>query len=169
MKNLTLIIAGLLIITFSFAQDAIETAYIGKLVGDYIRILYFSTYAKVLADGDIQKLKQIVDPFTGCFISKIPVTIVYLRFAIKAATFFFAQEPEKGRDFIKTGAQRIGTALEFISGENSNLKKQYEKERLGWNLFYDTLDAVEKAIDSKDKFALELLDEANRLIAKCII
>ena len=152
-----------------FAQEAIASAYIGKLVGDYIRILYFSAYAEVLTGGDIQKIKEIVDPFTGCFISKIPVTVVYMRFALKAAAFFAAQEPEKGLDFIKTGARRIRKALVFIEGENSALNQQYKRERSGWDLFYDTLDAAQKAIAGRDEFALELRYKASRLIKRCLL
>ncbi|MBW1839617.1 MAG: hypothetical protein JRI49_06735 [Deltaproteobacteria bacterium] len=152
----------------AFAQEAIETAYIGKLVGDYVRILYFSAYAKVL-DGNTGKIKDIADPFTGCFISRIPSTVVYLCFALKASSFFTAYKAEQGVDFIKTGAKRIGNALDFVMGEHSKLKKQYKKERLGWDLFFDTLLAVEKAIKAKDKFALDLCDKAKSIVEKCLI
>ena len=152
----------------AFAQEAIETAYIGKLVGDYVRILYFSAYAEAL-DGNTGKIKDIADPFTGCFISKIPSTLVYLRFALKASSFFTAGKVEQGIDFIKTGARRISNALDFVKGENSQLKEQYKKERLGWDLFFDTLSAVEKAIESKDEFALDLCDKAKTIVEKCLI
>ncbi len=152
-----------------FAQEAIASAYIGKLVGDYIRILNFSAYAEILTGGDIQKIKELVDPFTGCFISRIPVTVVYMRFALKAATFFAAQEPDKGIDFVKTGAPRIRKALDFIEGKNSALNQQYKKERSGWNLFYNTLDAVEKAAAGKDEFAMDLLDKAKGLMKQCCL
>ena len=152
----------------AFAHEAIETAYIGKLVGDYIRILYFSAYAKAL-DGNTGKIKKIADPFTGCFISKIPLTIVYLRFALKASSFFTAGKVEQGVDFIKTGAKRISNALDFVMGENSTLKEQYKKERLGWDLFFDTLSAAEKAIEKEDEFALDLCDKAKGIVEKCLI
>ncbi|MBW2335134.1 MAG: hypothetical protein JRF06_08630 [Deltaproteobacteria bacterium] len=61
------------------AQEGIQSAYISKIVGDYIRMLYFSAYAKVLTN-DVAKLKDTIDPFTGCFISKIPTSVTYLRF-----------------------------------------------------------------------------------------
>ena len=54
-------------------------------------------------------------------------------------------------------------------GENSKLKGQYKKERLGWDLFFDTLSAVEKAIESKDEFALDLSTKANAIVEKCLI
>ena len=150
----------------AFAQESIQRAYVGKLIGDYLRILYFSAYAAVLAD-DMGKLKDAVDPFTGCFISRIPTTVVYLRFALKAAALFAADHPEQGLEFIATGAPRIAGAVGFVAGKNSMLKQQYEKERLGWSVYYDALAAVEKALEKREDFALALHKKAGELIDRC--
>jgi hypothetical protein len=152
----------------AFAQEAIESAHLGKLVGDYIRILYFSAYAGALTN-DVAKLKDTIDPFTGCFISKIPVTLVYLRLAFKAVSLFTEGKKEQGLEFIRIGAQRIVTALDFMGGENSELKRQYESERLSWDLYYDTLSAVENGIDKGEGFALELLKRAENIVHECSI
>ncbi len=152
----------------AFAQEAIEKAYIGKLIGDYIRILYFSAYAETLST-ETKDIKDIVDPFTGCFISQIPLTVVYLRFALKAASFFDNGKVEQGMEFIKTGIERLNSAIEFSGGENSSLKTQYDKEKSEWNLFYDILAAAGKAIVEKDDFALGLQEKAKRILDKCVI
>ena len=152
----------------AFAQEAIKSAHIGKLLGDYIRILLFSSYSEVLEDN-IAELKNEFDPFTGCFISRIPVTVVYLRFALKAASFFAAGQEKQGFEFITDGAKRITTALKFVQGENSPLKNQYEKERLGWNLYYDTLAAFEDALGQNDDFALDLRNKAKQVVGGCLI
>ncbi|MEA3347264.1 MAG: hypothetical protein U9Q21_04160, partial [Candidatus Auribacterota bacterium] len=152
----------------AFAQEAIRCAHIGKLIGDYIRTLYFPTYVKALTEN-VDNIKNLVDPFTGCFISRIPTTVVYLRFGLKAASFFSAGKNEEGFEFITNGVQRITAALNFISGENNELKQQYEKERLGWNLYYDTLAAVERALQKNDSFALELRRKAKKIIGQCLI
>ncbi len=52
----------------AFAADAIKAASHESTIGDYIRILYFSKYAEVLTGGDIDGIKKIIDPFTGCFV-----------------------------------------------------------------------------------------------------
>jgi hypothetical protein len=150
----------------AFAREAIETAYVGKLLGDYIRILYFSEYARSLA-GDAQKIKSEIDPFTGCFVSRIPIVVVYLRFALKAASFFSAGDEERGKEFIRSGAARIGRALEFTEGENSDLDRVYRQERTGWDLYYDTLDALQRSIDGGDAFAAELRDKARTIVSEC--
>lgn len=152
----------------AFAQEAIQSAYVGKLVGDYVRILYFSAYAKTLAD-DVRKLKEIIDPFTGCFVSRIPTTVVYLRFAFKAASFFDEDKKEQGLEFVQTGAQRIMSALKFVDGDNSHLKQQYEKERLGWDFYYEALSAVEDGLKNGDAFALDLQTQAKSIVNDCAI
>lgn len=152
----------------TFAQESIESAYIGKLLGDYIRILYFSAYARAL-DGNTKKIKDMLDPFTGCFISKIPSTVVHLRFTLKASSFFTAGKGKQGLDFINAGVRRISKALDFVKGEHGQLKEQYTKECLGWDLFFDTLTAVEKAIELEDAFALDLCDKAKGIVEKCLI
>ena len=150
------------------AQEGIQSSYISKIVGDYIRILYFSAYAKALTN-DVVKLKDAIDPFTGCFISKIPTSVTYLRFGLKAASFFASGEKDDGLEFIKIGAKRITNALDFVHGKNSMLKQHYEKERNGWNLYYDTLSAVEDALKNNDSFALGLRKKAESIIHQCYV
>jgi len=150
------------------AQEGIQPAYINKIIGDYIRILYFSAYAKALTNN-VAKLKDAIDPFTGCFISKIPASVTYLRFGLKAASFFASEEDNHGLEFIKIGAKRITNALDFVHGENSMLKQHYEEEHLGWKLFYDTLSAVEDGLKNNDSFALELRKKAESIIHQCYV
>jgi hypothetical protein len=44
---------------------------------------------------------------------------------------------------------------------------QYKKERRGWDLYYDTLDAAEQAIRNKDPFALQLQQKVRNIIDDC--
>ena len=55
----------------------------------------------------------------------------------------------------------------FVAGKNSMLKQQYEKERLGWSVYYDTLAAVEKALEKREDFALALRKQAGEHIDRC--
>ncbi len=150
------------------AKEAMESAWVGKLVGDYIRILHFSAYAEVLTD-DVAALKDTIDPFTGCFVSFIPATVVYLRFAFKAASLFGQGDDVRANQFIRSGAARIGRAIDFARGQKSQLRQAYENERLGWDLFYDTMSAVEDAIRNEDDFALKLQARARIVIDDCAI
>ncbi|MBW1697016.1 MAG: hypothetical protein JRH18_13285 [Deltaproteobacteria bacterium] len=150
----------------AFAQQAIESARIGTLIGDYVRILYFSAYARVLAE-DITTIKKILDPFTGCFISKIPTAVVMLRFALKAASFFTAGKNKEGGDFVTNGAFRIKNALDFI--RNGGLKQHYEREQRGWNLYYDTLEALREALKREDEFAVRLKQKTRAILDQCLL
>jgi hypothetical protein len=150
----------------AFAADAIQASYVGRLIGDYIRLLYFTAYAAELS-GDIPGIKARLDPFTGCFITRIPITVTYLRFGLKAATFFLEGQPVDGVQFIRSGARRIARALDFIGGADSELKRRLAEERTGWDLYYDTLACVQRALDTEESFALALKKRAQDIIKAC--
>jgi hypothetical protein len=145
----------------AFAQEAIQAAQVGKLIGDYVRILYFSAYARAV-EVDLQEIKDRLDPFTGSFISHIPTTLTSLRFALKAESFFMACESRLGVEFLELGTQRISQALEFATVE---LRQQYLRERQGWDLYYEILLALEKGIRDGDPFADDLHRKANELVS----
>lgn len=146
----------------AFAQEAIKAAHVGKLVGDYTRILYFSAYSDHLAEENA-RIKRWLDPFTGCFISKIPVTVAYLRFALKADQFLQKENGEEALAFIKNGVKRIGDTLKFISDDLSSI---YENERAGWELYYNILEACQNASNTNDDFINNLKARAQKLIKK---
>jgi len=152
----------------AFAQTAIQSAKVGTLIGDYLRILYFSAYARALA-GDVAEVKRILDPFTGCFISRVPTTVAYLRFALKAASLHESGNQQQALEFVTLGARRIPGALEFVQGEASPLRHCYEQERAGWHLYYDTLSAVEQALTRGDSLALKLRERAAALVARSLV
>ncbi|MFC1746415.1 hypothetical protein ACFL35_20650, partial [Candidatus Riflebacteria bacterium] len=149
-----------------FAREAIDAASAGKLVGDYIRILQFSTYAGEISE-DINHVKDICDPFTGCFISKIPATIVLLRFALRAGWYFAKGENNKGVELLQNGSRRIKETMGFVYGPESKMKQELALEKKSWNIFYDSLDSLEKAISAQEEFALNLAQKARRCIEKC--
>jgi len=152
----------------AFAREAIESAAMGKLIGDYLRILYFSAYARVI-DDDLQTVKSRVDPFTGCFISKVPLSVVYLRFALRAAAFFEEQRDRDGVAFIETGVPRITDAVARTTGDSSAVKTRYHTERRGWDLYYDILDAITTALEGGDDFAGTLKKRAEAVIEECAV
>lgn len=151
-----------------FAGEAVAAARLGKLIGDYVRILYFSAYARVVAK-DVRELKDRIDPFTGCFVSAIPATVVHLRFALKAASLFAAGDDADGDRFVREGASRLRKALAFAGGEESALRRTYLEERADWDLFYATLAALEGALGREDPFALGLRERARAIVEDCRI
>ena len=124
----------------AFAGDAIRAASFGNIIGDYIRTLYFSEYARVLDPRGLERIKSMVDPFTGCFITPIPVIVVMLRFCLKAAGYFLAGDGKTGTEFVEANHIRLERAMAFAREE---LKQQYEREREGWNRYYELLDRLQ--------------------------
>jgi hypothetical protein len=151
----------------AFAEEAIKAAAIGKIVGDYERILFFSSYARILS-SDIDDVKSIIDPFTGSFVSPLPQNLACLRLALKAAELFATKEEEneyKGFALVETGPRRLRTSIREVSmGDGKGLKKRYEREKKAWDLYYDILDKIESALKKEDQFAIELRERAKKLV-----
>ncbi len=149
-----------------FAAEAVRSARISKMIGDHVRILLFSAYARALEGGE-GNLKQALSPFTGAFISEIPNTVALLRYALRALRFFDSGGETEGAAFVREGAGRIRRAFEFTGGDPSPLARTYGLEREGWDLYYDTLSALEKAIRRGERTALALREKARRIIEQC--
>jgi hypothetical protein len=152
----------------SFAQEAITMAEVGKQIGDYLRILMFSAYAEALPQP-VSATKEMTDPFTGCFISRLPITVSVLRFALKVAMLFNDGKPETACEFMRVGIPQLREGLRFTGGGPSPLQQKLRRERHGWQLFYDALEAIEQALQEEEAWALELQKTARRIVAECRI
>jgi hypothetical protein len=156
----------------AFAAEAIHSARLGTLVGDYVRTLWFSYYARALPWA-FEDIKDEINPFTGSFVSRIPITVVYLRLALRAASFFAKHSEEgdwQGREFVTMGARRLQAVLgKVTTGSPNSLVEQYQREQRGWELYYDILDVLENALQQNDTFAFELQQKAQNLVESCRI
>lgn len=158
----------------AFAGEAMAAAEAGKVIGDDVRILQFSAYASAIAEpGDDpapdagwqagRAVKEVLDPFTGCFVSRLPVTVVMLRFALRLVQAFDDGHGTLGLEMAEIGARRLNEALDFTSGDA--LRSVVERERAAWNDYYDVLDALERAIAAGDPFALDIREHAREIVA----
>lgn len=147
----------------TIARESISAASVGKLIGDYERLILFSAYARA-TEIDVSDVKRQIDPFTGCFVSRMPLTVTYLRFALRTLRFLAEDGEHESSAFSELGAVRISDAISFVSGSPSKLDCQLDRERRAWELFYDVLDAVEDAVYSGDPYATSLLDQAQELL-----
>ena len=138
------------------------------MIGDYERILLFSRYAEILP-WEFSRIKDIADPFTGCFISRIPLTVIFLGFAIKGGTFFERGMLNEAYDFINIGSHRILKSIREYGRVPKKVKEIYDYEKQAWDNYYLILDMVEKSIMKGDLFALELKDKAEKIITNCKI
>ncbi len=152
-----------------FAGEAIEGAKVGKYVGDLVRVLFFSFYARALPwpDGET---KKVLDPFTGCFISRLPFTVVYLRLAFRLALMFSqddAKQDAEGLQLLRQAAGRLAAVIGALNREPNPLISEYRLEKEGWDLFYDVLEHLEKALADSDPFALNLRNRARIIVREC--
>lgn len=152
----------------SFLCQAVDSAKIEKYIGDLLRTIYFSYYTTGCTPWSPVKIKKTLDPFTGCFVTEIPFTVVFLRMALKAAGLFsMKQENERreGAKLIETASIRIGRVLRELSENPERLKQRYEREKAIWDLYYDLLENLDTAVTRGDKTALELKEKAISLIS----
>ena len=157
----------------AYAGAAIEAAEAGKMVGDDVRILVFSAYARAISDSaaaglasgsaTVGALKALMDPFTGGFISELPITTVLLRFALRIVEAYAGGQPERGRDYATLGSGRLAETLRSIA-DRAGFRASIEGERRQWHAFYQTLDGIEVALQAGDPDALALRDSARELI-----
>ena len=151
-----------------FAQESIARAETGKQIGDYLRLLMFSAYADALP-LDISEIKKITNPFTGCFISRLPVTVALLRFSLRVATLFNEDRSREAIEFMRTGIPQLQEGLSFIQGKPNALQKVYKREQQGWQLFYASLAAVEKALEAGESWALAVQTAARQIVTECLM
>jgi hypothetical protein len=141
-------------------------AKVGKEIGDYVRTLMFSVYARAIGPG-IDQVKAFADPFTGCFISRVPETVVLLRFALRVASLFESGLHREAAELVRVGVPQLREALEFTSGAPSGLEQSYLRERRGWQLFYDGLADIEQGLRAGEAWAESARDEARQIVSAC--
>jgi hypothetical protein len=148
------------------AADVIRISHIGKLVGDYLRILNFSFFAQALP-WPLKMIKAQMNPFTGCFISQLPFTVVYLRLALRAAELFASDnhvDIQNGCELLDTGSRRLHKFICQILEDPVFILKQFQEEKEAWMLYFDLLDRIEEALLKKDRRALQLKDKAESIV-----
>ncbi len=151
------------------AKDVIRASSIGKMVGEYVRTLLFSFYVKALP-WPFAKIKEEIDPFTGCFVSSVPWTVTYLRFALQVATLFKSDNREgsrSGHELVRIGVSRLKGLVGQLHGQPDTLVDQYRQERSSWNLFYDVLDKLEEDLKKNEPFAVDLRRRAVACVDEC--
>jgi hypothetical protein len=143
----------------AFAGRAMAAAHVGKLVGDDVRILVFSAYADALAGAgtDAASVHRLLDPFSGCFASATPQTVVLLRLALRTLRLCAAGDPAGAREYVVDGARRIDQALGG-DGDPATVALALERERSAWNDYYEALDALATGPAALRARAVEIID-----------
>lgn len=131
----------------------IERGAGSKHIGDLLRTGLFSKYVTAAHE-------RLLDPFTGCFVSRLPLTVTTLRFALRAL------DPEQteaaAMDYMTEGIRR----LRNVDGIVADLDNIVSSERREWNVFYDSLDAIETGLVSGDGWAQAATAATRRIIER---
>jgi hypothetical protein len=154
--------------TKEIAGDAERSASVGKLIGDYVRLLLFSHWASELPWG-MEATKHLIDPFTGCFVSHIPLTVVHLRLSLKAATLIADGKGREALDLLESGSSRLKNVIDSWINPKQALTSKFQEEKVSWNHFYDLLDGLEEGLKRKEPKAENLRILAKDIIMKCKI
>ncbi|HGY55406.1 MAG TPA: hypothetical protein ENK44_06890 [Caldithrix abyssi] len=150
----------------AFAREAIRAAQVGKMIGDYVRILQFTFYARALA-WPLKETKEMVDPFTGSFITELPFTIVYLRFTFKLLALLEENAQEQAIEFAELGSRRLSAWVGKLSSEKNTWPEKIQRERQAWQLYYDILDRAEQGLAEQDRRVEEIKEKARQIIQQC--
>ena len=149
--------------------QAIEAARIGKIIGDYVRIIWYSEYCRTLP-WDLERIKEAIDPFTGCFASALPLHLVYLRLTLTVAGMFAgneAKDESQALELLQQGSRRLGAIIDTLQADRSGLAARLDMERQGWQLFYNLIERIEKGVKEGDELALKLRQASLQLAADC--
>jgi hypothetical protein len=153
----------------AFAGAAIAAAHVGKLIGDDIRILVFSAYARAARAGaDPSVINALLDPFTGAFVSDVPVSLAHLRLAMRALRMIAADDAAAGRTYAIDGTRRIAETMRSTA-DVSAVAARLANERAAWHAYYDAIDALEAGLAARDPAAEAVRARAVAIIDGCRI
>lgn len=154
-----------------FATAAMSAVHVAKLIGDDVRIIVFSALAGAVArvdSTDIERIRHLLDPFSGSFVSELPVTVVLLRVALRTLRLFEAGDLTDAREYATDAPRRVEEAL-LADGDIDDVADRLHAERSSWGQFYDALDALETAIADDEDAAVGIRRAAGRIIDGCRI
>jgi len=144
----------------AFAGAAIKAAAHGRFVGDLARTWIYTRYASALPWG-IARTKNQIDPFTGCFVTEIPYTIIFVRLALYCAALYAADSnAEETVQGVLELAERKLSPL-FEDERDNHVSTAYHRQRVAWHHYYDALDAAEEHPPA------EATTAAREIVARC--
>ena len=129
----------------AFAGESIRAAKHGRFIGDLVRTLVYSRYVEALP-WDLESTKGQIDPFTGCFVTRRPMTIVFMRLALYCAEML-ENDPRSDGDVARV-LDLANRKLSPLIDHPDSIGRDYRRQRNGWDLFYDALEKAERSENS---------------------
>ena len=131
--------------------DVIRASAGSNHIGDLLRMWLFSAYAGM-------DHKALLDPFSGCFVSRLPLAITGLRFGLHA---LHLDSADAAAVYLREGTKRLEESDVTVAA----LADTVRFERAGWTVFYDALDLIEQGVARGDEGFAELVVAA-RTVAR---
>jgi len=150
----------------AFAGAAVKAGKAGSYVGDLIRLFVFSRYADFLPGG-MDGVKKEVDPFTGCFVSPLPVTLALLRLALHLLDS--ENSLEERHTILELAGERLPVWVNKGEEKAEELKKIWHAEKKAWDSYYSALDRLEEALSVGDNGALDTAKLFKIILENCRI
>jgi hypothetical protein len=126
----------------AFAGASIAAAEAGRFVGDLVRTYYYTRYAEHLPWG-MRRVKEQIDPFTGCFVTTRCFTVIMLRLALRVAADVVAGRTDDAATLLDIAERKLSPLLNDPTGRR--VAERYRRERDAWQRYYDALDRAEAA------------------------
>jgi hypothetical protein len=130
--------------------DLIKASAGSNHIGDLLRMRLFSAYAGM-------DHKTLLDPFSGCFVSRLPLAITSLRFALHA---LHLDSVDAAAAYLREGTKRLEESDVTVAALDDTVR--FERE--GWTAFYDALDLIEQGVDRGDEGFAELVAAARTVV-----
>ena len=151
------------------AGKASNDSEAGREVSDLLRIIQFTQYAKALP-FNVKSIKELLDPFTGCFITPIPWTLMLLKFSLQISESFGSGNKkgfEKALLYQSIGVKRLSAVMHDSRFKEGRIRSTYLLEKKAWDRYYDMLGQIEKRISSGDRLSMTLKEKAVKIISHC--
>ncbi len=120
----------------------------------------FSALGRTL-DPDLESVKAELAPFTGAFISPMPVTLTFVRLAVTALSWAQDGRGDAAHRLFVDGVRRCDRSRRFAADE---LIEELEADRQGWGDVYDALDLLEAALEADEEWASIARSEARKVV-----
>ncbi len=143
----------------AFAGESIAAATDGRFVGDLARTWIFSRYVETLPWG-FDRTKEQIDPFTGCFATKKPLTLMFLRLVLYCAAIL-VREPD-GDQHVEAILDLADRKLSPLFEDPDGIARAYSRQRNAWDTFYRAIEVAAGSSESTKK-AREII-ERSRLV-----
>jgi hypothetical protein len=122
----------------SVASGAAISSEVDTAVGDYVRTILFTGYARALGSVDTSWLA----PFTGSYISNAPMAATSIRLMLDVIDRSQHGDETAASELLSLGMRRIAAAYGLALAPGNTLGHQIEQERLGWDRYYAAVEAL---------------------------